>query len=190
MNIQERAYTKGRTGILVPNSGLVIGGEFLVEHFRRSKSGLLHKIHEQLCKNLVVNEGLNHILNVTFNNTSQITQWYLSLFKGNYTPISTNTAASFTGAATEITGGDMTSPATRDTYDDATSTAQSITNSASRASFVFNATLTAYGAFIQSTSAYGNATGVLLCAAKFGASRSVVATDQLDVTYTLNATST
>jgi hypothetical protein len=176
--------------LLVPDSGFKVGGEFFVEHYRALKSGVLRKIHEQLVKNLVVNEGLNHILNVTFNNTTQITQWYLSLFKGNYTPISTNTAVSFTGTATEIAGGDMTSPATRDTYDDATSTAQSITNSASKASFVFNATLTVYGAFLQSTSAYGNATGVLLCAAKFGSSRAVVATDQLDVTYTLNATST
>lgn len=185
-------FEKAPSGILVPDGNIVIGGAFFVEHYRQQKSGKLRKIYEDFVgqNNIVVNEGLNYLLNAGIDGSpAAITTWYLSLFKGNYTPLATNTASMFSSTATEVLVSDLTSPASRPVYNPAASTAQSLTNAASKASFVFDASITVYGAFIQSTSAFANQTGTLLCAAKFGASRSVIATDQLDVTYVINATS-
>jgi hypothetical protein len=75
-------------------------------------------------------------------------------------------------------------------YTEAASSAQSTTNSASRASFVFNATKTIYGAFLVSASAKSATTGTLFSAARFSTSKSVESSDELLLTYTINATST
>jgi hypothetical protein len=72
---------------------------------------------------------------------------------------------------------------------DAASTAQLMTNAASRASFVFNATKTIYGAFLTSVSTKSATTGTLFAAARFGAAKSVVDDDELLLTYAFSAAS-
>lgn len=158
-----------------------IGGVFTVEHIR---DGVL--IDTWTSKNLVCNEGLNHVLNTEFNGTTQVGTWYVGLFEGNYTPVSTVTAATITAASTECTAYDET---VRQTYVEASATAQVTTNSASKATFTMNATKTIYGAFLVSASAKSATTGVLFAATQFTASKAVVATDQLLVTYTITASS-
>jgi hypothetical protein len=64
-----------------------------------------------------------------------------------------------------------------------------MTNSASRASFVFNATKTIYGAFLISNSTKGGTTGTLFSAARFATAKSVESGDELLLTYTFTATS-
>jgi hypothetical protein len=168
-------------GLFVPKASMLIGGVFGVDHMRNGKL-----IHRQQAKNIIVNQGLNHTLNAVLNAATQITQWYVAIFEGNYAPVAADTAAGIVANSTESTA---YTESTRPTYDEAASTAQSATNSASRATFSINAAKTIYGAFIISTSGKASATGTLFAAAKFGTSRAVQNLDQLLVTYTVNASS-
>jgi hypothetical protein len=115
-----------------------------------------------------------------FHGSTQITTWYCGVFEGNYTPLATDTAATFTSAATECTAYDET---TRQAFVEATSTAGLITNAASKAVFTFNATKTIYGGFLASASAKSATTGSLLAAARFSPSRNVEPAFQLTLGY-------
>ncbi len=168
-------------GIFLSSNDLIVGGIFSVEHVRDGEI-----IDAWDTPNLVTNEGLNHILGVEFNGATQIGTWYVGLFEGNYTPVATVTAATITAAATESTAYDET---TRVAYVEAAPASQSITNSASKATFTINATKTIYGAFLVSASAKSATSGTLFSAARFGTSKAVVAADQLLVTYTIAASS-
>lgn len=174
-------YQKTASGLLVPKQKLLVGGRFRVQHFCKGKL-----IDDELCDNLVTNEGLNHMLGVELFGTSQITAWYLALYSGNYTPLATDTAATLPGNATET--GAYTAGA-RPQFVPAAPSGQSITNSASRATYTFNATVTVYGAFMTSSATISGTSGVSFSAALFGTSKSVVNTDQILLTYTFAATS-
>lgn len=174
-------YVESAGGILMPSNKLQVGGVFQGQHFRKGRL-----IDEWEDHNLVVNEGLNALLNIMFAGSTQIGTWYLGLFEGNYTPVATVTAATITSASTECTAYDE---ATRVAYNEAAAASQSITNSANRATFTFNATKTIYGAFMASSSTKSGTTGTLFSAARFSAAKNVVAADQLLLTYTFTASS-
>jgi hypothetical protein len=174
-------HMKTPGGVLMPSHGIQMGGVYIGQHIRNGKV-----IDEWEDHNLVVNEGLNHILNTQFAGGTQITTWYLGLFEGNYTPLATVTAATITAASTECTA---YASATRPEYVEASASSQSITNSASRASFVFNATKTIYGAFLVSLSTKSGTTGTLFSAARFSSSKAVESSDELLLTYTFTASS-
>lgn len=177
--MQDMTVSKG--GVLLPDNRLRVGGIFLCEHVR---AGEVIDRWEQ--PNLVVNEGLNALLDIMFHGNTQIGTWYLGLFEGNYTPVSTVTAATITSAATECIAYDET---TRQEYVEAAASSQSITNTANRATFTFNASKTIYGAFLVSNSAKSGTSGTLFSAARFAAAKSVVDDDQLLLTYTFSASS-
>lgn len=174
-------YQRSEGGVFVPEAGLVMGGRYDCELVRDGKV-----IDRWSDHNLIVNEGLNHILNVELHGDTQITTWYIAPFEGNYTPVATVTAATITAAATECTAYDET---TRVAYNEAAASSQSMTNSANKATFTFNATKTIYGAFLVSAVAKSATTGTLFSAARFSSSKSVVDDDQLLITYTLTASS-
>jgi len=163
------------------DNGLQVGGRFHIEHIRGGEV-----IDREDVTNIVTNEGLDHILNTVFHSGSQVGTWFLGLFEANYTPIATVTAATITAASTESTAYDE---ATRQEYVEAAASAQSITNSANKATFTMNATKTIYGAFLVSNSAKSSTAGILLSAARFGSPKQVVDDDQLLLTYTFNASS-
>lgn len=179
--MDQMELTKTSGGILMPSQGLKVGG---VYHGQIIRAGEV--IEEFEDKNLVVNEGLNALLNVMFNGTTQISTWYLGIFEGNYTPVATVTAATITSASTESTA---YASATRPEYVEAAASGQSITNSASRASFVFNATKTIYGAFLISNATKSATTGTLFSAARFSTAKAVESGDELLLTYTFSASS-
>lgn len=166
-------------GIYLPKAKVMLGGVFEVDHIRDGKSLGITRDH-----NIVVNEGLNHILSVVFNSGTQITAWYVGIFEGNYTPVATDTAANIAANSTESTA---YNEATRVEYVEAAPSGQSITNAANKATFTMNATKTIYGAFLVSTSAKSGVTGTLMAASKFSASRAVVNLDQLLLTYAFSA---
>jgi hypothetical protein len=168
-------------GILMPVHELKLGGVFEIEHWRKGELLSVEKV-----PNLVVNEGLNSILDIMFHGSTQITTWYVGLFEGNYTPVAGVTAATITAAATECTAYDES---TRQAYVEAAASGQSITNSASKATFTFNASKTIYGAFLVSASAKSATTGTLFSAARFGSSKAVADDDQMLLTYTFAAAS-
>lgn len=174
-------YQRSDGGILVPESGIRVGGVFDCELVRGGEIVDRWQDH-----NLVVNQGLNSLLDIMFRGAAQIGSWYLGIFEGNYTPVATVTAATISAASTECTAYAETS---RPAYDEAAAANQSITNSASRATFTFNAAKTIYGAFLVSASAKGATTGTLFSAARFASAKQVEVDDQLLVTYTFNASS-
>jgi len=175
MNVEKR-----ESGLLVPG-GIKLGGFWHGQHLRNGRV-----IDEWEDHNLVVNEGLNSILNVQFANATQIPQWYIGVYKGNYTPVAGDTAANIVANSTEIT---TEYTGVRPTYNEASSSAQTMTNAANRASFVFTAPLTVYGAFLISVSNKSSTTGTLFSAAKFSTAKVVEATDELLLVYAFTAAS-
>lgn len=169
------------SGLLVPAEPLRVGGRFLGEIRRKGQI-----IDQFEIPNLVVNEGLNHLLNVAFNGATQVSPWYLGLFEGNYTPVAGVTAATIASASTECTA---YASGTRPEYVEAASTAQLTTNAANRASFVFTSSKTIYGAFVISNSTKGGTAGTLFAAARFGTAKVVVTDDELLLTYAFTAAS-
>lgn len=176
-------YAKLRSGLLVPKhfsgASFKLGGRFFGEIRRKGKT--IDKFHFD---NLAVNQGLNDALNCYFNAGGQTTTWYMGIFQGNYTPLSTDTAASIAGNSTESSS---YSSGTRPQWQQAAPSGQSITNAANRATYTFTGSVTIYGAFLISQNTIGGTSGVLFAAAQFGASKAVVASDQLLLTYQINA---
>lgn len=179
--VDMREYEKSAGGVLMPVGQLEIGGRFEVQHLRNGEV-----IDEFDVHNLVVNEGLDYLLDVMFHGVSPAGTWYIGLFEGNYTPVATVTAATITSASTECTAYDES---TRQEYNEAAASSQTITNAANRATFTFNASKNIYGAFLVSAQAKSATSGKLFSAARFGALKAVAASDQLLVTYMLGAAS-
>ena len=163
------------------DNALRVGGRFHIEHIRNGEV-----IEREDVTNLVVNEGLDHVLNTVFHAGTQVAAWYLGLFEANYTPVATVTAATIAAASTECTS--YTEPS-RQEYKEGAASAQSITNSADKATFTMNATKTIYGAFLVSNATKGATSGVLFSAARFASPKQVTTDDQLLLTYTFNASS-
>jgi hypothetical protein len=138
--------------------------------------------------NLVVNTGLAQMANSALAGSTQVTQWYVGLYGPQATnnPAATDTAALHPGW-TEIT------PYANSTRPQAVFVAGAaanptvVTNAASPASFLINATATVGGAFIISNNTKGGTAGTLFSAADFTtADRSVALGDILNVTYTFS----
>lgn len=162
-----------------PVSGVGAEGIIHTEHYR---DGKLIGV-DDTC-NIVVNEGLTHILDVVIRGATQITAWYLGIYESNYTPLPTDTAATIATNSIESTAYDE---ATRPAFTPGVVASNSVDNSASRAVFTINATRTMYGVFLISESTKSSTLGTLMSAALFTNARSVIAGDQLMVTYTLTA---
>lgn len=164
------------------NDSMKTGGVFTFELVRGGKV-----IDTWQSKNLVVDQGLNSLLDVYLHGSTQLTSWYIGLFEGNYTPVATDTAANIKANSTECTA---YNEAARVAWVEAAASGKSITNSANKATFTMNATKTIYGAFLVSDATLSPGTaGTLFAASRFSVSRSVVANDQLLVTYTVTAAS-
>jgi hypothetical protein len=151
------------------------GGVFLLECF--DKNGKLKWADE--VHNLTVNEGLQHILDVTFAGGTQVNPWYIGLTDGSPTPSAADTMSSHGGWSEVV----AYSEATREEYVDVRS-GQSVTNSASPASFSINGSATVGGAFLSSNSVKSGTSGTLLAvAALTGGNRSAADGDTINVTY-------
>lgn len=131
--------------------------------------------------NIVVNVGLDYILDTAMSGGTQITTFYNGL-KGSGTPAAGDTMASH-GTWTEITD---YSQANRPTWVEAGVSSQTLTNSASKAVFSINATVTIYGAFITTNNTKGGTTGTLICVGNFASSRSAISGDTLELTYSVS----
>lgn len=177
--IRNGRFERTETGIYFPAAHLLFGGVFGHEVIRNGIS--LGRFEDH---NLVVNEGLTHILDVLFKGGTQVDPWYVLIFEGDYTPVAGDTMATFPGSATESTAYDE---ATRQEFVESAIASQSLDNSASRATFTINATKTIYGAAMASLSTKSTTSGTLLAASRFTASRAVVDDDQLLVDYTFTA---
>jgi hypothetical protein len=169
------------------DSGLAMHGLVTLDHFRNGDL-----IHSQVGKNTFTTEGMARLLNVQFRAQATDAAIYVGIFKNNVTPALANTAAACLGAAGtygECQDADYDSPATnRPAYTMASTSTAVATNTASKATFVMNASITVYGAFLASSQAKTATTGTLFCAKAFAASRAVIADDELAVTYQITCT--
>ena len=163
---------------------LTLAGVYTFEHIRDGKV-----IDAWEDNNIVVDEGLNYILDAALSGGSPLTTWYVGLFKNNYTPVYNNVASTFAGAgvANEVTT--EYTEATRPVWVEAGAAAKTITNSASPAVFTFGTGVTVYGSFLISNATKGGTTGTLASASKFGTARVMLAADKLNVTYSLTVSS-
>jgi hypothetical protein len=178
--------TPPRTPLLVPDRRLlmpkaILGGRFLGRIIRDKRV-----IDEFDVENIVVNQGLNYLLGAALGAQSVVTAWYIGLFSNNYTILASDTAATISANAGEVT---QYTAGTRQQWTSVPPAAQSITNAANQASFTFNGTLTVYGAFLISSSAINGTSGTLFSGAQFGSAKSVVNSDILQLTYTFTAAS-
>jgi len=160
-------------------------GKYVVECF--DKQGNLKWVAET--PNLVVNVGLQYMAGSALTSTSQITTWYLGLYGSGSTnsPAAGDTMSSHIGW-TEVTDYSEANRPTA-TFAAATNANPSVvTNTASKAVFTMNNTVTVGGAFLTSNNTKGGTTGTLFSAADFSSpgDRSVVSGDILNVTYTFS----
>lgn len=162
------------------NHKIEIGHYYKVECF--DKNGKLK--WEDGFENLVVTVGRNKYLDATLKTGLASPAWYVGL-KDAVAAVAGDTMASHAGWATLTPYSNATDPA----YTTGTIAAGSVDNSASKAVFNINATATVGGAFLKDNSTKGGTTGTLLGAGEFGAARSVISGDTLNVTVTCSITS-
>lgn len=168
------------------HEGLKATGKFLIECY--DKDGKLKWTDES--KNLVVNVGLQYMAGTALDgSTARITSWYLGLYgaASSNNPAAGDTMSSHAGW-TEVTDyTEATRPAA--TFVAATTANPSVvTNSASKAQFTMNATVTVGGAFLTSNNTKGGTSGTLFSAKDFSSpgDRNVVSGDVVLVTYTFS----
>lgn len=135
--------------------------------------------------NLVTTVGLNDLLTKYFKGSAYTAAWYVGLVDGGTTP--TYAAADTMASHAGWTENASYSNASRPAWNGGTAAAGSVDNSASQASFNINATATIAGAFLASDSTKSGTAGTLYGEASFGANRSVLSGDTLNVTVTLTA---
>ncbi|MHC4757115.1 MAG: hypothetical protein ACYTE8_00500 [Planctomycetota bacterium] len=153
----------------------------------RDRSGNVKWVEKT--SNLVTNEGLDAALDIMFHASTQITTWYVVLSESNTTPLTTHTYA--VPGYTEVNA--KIDEATRPEYQEAAASGQSMTNSANKATFTFNDSLTVYGAALvgggsaPTTKGDTAGGGTLWCSALFTTAKGVDATDTIELTYTLTS---
>lgn len=135
--------------------------------------------------NIVVNAGLNHILDVVLSAATQVTAWYIGLLSATPTVAAGDTMASHAGW-TEVTAYDE---ANRQAFTEAGASSQSLSNTASPAVFTISTNGTQIGgAFLTSNNTKGGTTGTLYAAGAFTAgNKDLDDGDTIDVTLTATA---
>lgn len=181
--LERGEYTENGNQITFNKLG---GISFKGEYFHRVNGG------EWSCaENLVVNEGISHILNVALGGKAKTSKYYLALFSGNTAPAPTWTAANFASVASEIVSGiEGYSNATRPEWTPAETTGNSIDNMAAAAQLTIatSGTLTVTGAALLTNSTKGGTTGVLISASKYPVARTFQNGDVYEIGYRLSAT--
>jgi len=162
-----RLYRAMAADVRVQLERLLVGGDLLF-------ADVIH--------NLVVNAGLDYALDAALSGGTAITSWFVGLTDGTPTVAAGDTTASHAGWV-EVTA---YSEATRQAWTDGGVSGQSVSNSASKATFTINANSTTIGGgFLVSVSTKGAATGTLYAAGAFtNGDKTLNTNDTVDVTAT------
>lgn len=169
-------------GLYLPRQGIMVKGEY----FDRLNDGEWERT-----PNLVVTEGLAHILNTALGSTAKAAGYYLALFSGATAPAANWTAANFASVASEIVSTtEGYTNATRPEWTPANTTTGSIDNMSATASLTIatTSTLNVTGAGLLTNSTRGGTSGVLISATKFSATRTFQTGDVYQVGYRLSLT--
>jgi len=167
--------------ILRGKSRIKVGGHFVMEC--RGPDGKLK--WRDTIENLVVNVGLQHILDIIFTGAGgQVATWYLGLTTGSPSPAAGDTMGSHAGWTEYVNYSEGTRPAFAETR-----TGQQVDNSAAKAAYSINgAGGTVGGAFLTSDSTKSGTSGTLMsCGALSGGNRSVTSGDTVNLQYTFTA---
>lgn len=141
------------------------------------------KWEELVPKNLVVNDGLNKLLDVGLIGSSAVASWYCGLVGTGETIASGDTMSTHAGWS-EVTN---YATAARGEFVFAR-TDQTVSNSASTLSYSINTAGSIAGAFITSDSTKGGSAGTLLCAVAFNSGDKATSDgDTLTITYSFSA---
>lgn len=155
-------------------------GHYIIECFRAD--GTLRWKDE--VHNLVVNTGLDDILDKYWKGSTYTASHFVGLTDGTPTIAAGDTMASHVGWV-EITA---YSEAVRQTLTLGAVASQSVDNSASKAVFSINGTTTVGGLFLSTDNTKGGTTGTLISAGAFtGGDRSVASGDTINATVTNTA---
>ena len=196
-----KSYLKNKMGAMLERLGLIpkqraaIFSHWTCEHFRpHPETGVLELLSTETIHNLVVDEGLNDILDVYFKDGDKKSLWYVCIFNNDYTVLAANDygAKGFTESTAYTEG-------TRPAWTGSAVSGKSTDNSASKATFTMDAPETIYGAALvggTDAATKNNSTdpgtpipNKMYCSAQFSASKSVVTDDVLKVTVTLTSSS-
>ena len=169
-------------GVYFPRQSVLAAGEY----FDRVNGGEWTRT-----PNLVVNEGMAHILNVALGATAKPAGYFLALFNGAATPQANWTAAGFAATAGEVVSMSegYTSP-TRPAWTPGVAATNSIDNMAAVATVTIAATsqINVTGAAMLTSSVRGGTTGVLVSATRYAAERTFQNGDTYDIGYRLSLT--
>jgi hypothetical protein len=170
-------------GVYFPRPGVLVGGEY----FGRVNGGEWEKEGD----NLIVTEGMAHMLNVALGPTAKPAGYFLAISSGATPPAANWTAASYAATASEIVS--MTeghTGATRPAWTSAATATGSIDNMAAVAvlTIATAAQLNVTGAALLSNSQRGGTSGVLVSASLFAAARTFQAGDTYELGYRVNMT--
>jgi hypothetical protein len=163
-------------GILIPGGLIRAKGTFCY-----SKRGE----PEEFSENLVVGEGLTYMLAAALGGATATTTWYVAIFGGNVTPVSTWDGANFPSMATELTA---YTAAARIAWTPTAAADGVISSFTAKSSFEANAEIIARGAALLSGSAKNDVSGVLFAASRFGTDKSLSSGEILDVGYQVELT--
>lgn len=169
-------------GLYFPKQGVLAAGEY----FDRVNGG-----EWQRTPNLIVNEGLTHMLNVALGSKAKPAGYYLALFSGSAAPQANWTAASFAANASEIVSlTEGYSKPTRPVWTPTDTDTLSIDNMDAMASLTIatSSELNVTGAAMLSNSTRGGTTGVLVSATKYPIARVFQDGDTYDVGYRVSLT--
>ncbi len=180
--IENEVYDVTEQGIYFPNQGVMAHGQY----FDRVNGG-----EWSASKNLVVTEGLAHILNVAMGSTPKPTAYYLALFSGATAPAPNWTGANSASVASEIVSTtEGYTNATRPEWKETNTTGNSIDNMTAAASVTIAtaSTLNVTGAALLTNATRGATTGTLVSATKYAAARVFQNNDVYDIGYRLSLT--
>ena len=172
-------YERSESGLYFASERATFGGEF----FHSVNGGDV-----VVQPNTMVNEAGNYFLDVALAAGSQLSAFYMTMFKGNVTPAVSWTAATFDSTATEVTGTDIAETTRQVWTPGAVSTLQVDNYSSKAAMTVDTATLAVYGLAMLSSNVLGGTTGTLIAATRFAAVRNLVLADVLNMGYRFTVT--
>ncbi len=155
-----------------------------------SRRKLVHELtHEATAhRNIVTNEGLNHILDVELNALAALTTWFLSGWTNSgQTPAATDDYAATT--VTEITTSNV-DEAIRQTYNANAASSQSLDNVGAVAQYTGDEGFNFEGAMLMAgSSAFGDTTDdavhILFCLSQLSPVIAMVLDSTIDITYTI-----
>lgn len=136
--------------------------------------------------NLVTTEGKNDTLTKYFKGSSYTAAWYVGLVNNSsFTAFAAGDTAAQINGTNQWIEATAYSESVRQTLTLGSASAGSIDNTASKAVFSINGTVTVHGAFVASNSTKTSTSGVLYGEAALSADRALLLGDTLTITVTL-----